>query len=106
MWQAVESVPEFSVSVPGIVGFGFEFSVSVPGICGFGFGFAVSVEARRPVGTEYGLVDGMKKKFGMVYELGSLSDQLQKVTRQRGHKLVLHRLSRHARFFLLNCPQM
>lgn len=56
------------------------------------FGFAVSVEARRPVGTEYGLIDGMKNKFGMVYELGSMADQLQKVTRQRGHKLVLHKM--------------
>lgn len=56
------------------------------------FGFALSVEARRPVGEKYGLLTGMKKSFGMIYQMGSLSDQLQKVTRQRGHKLVLHRL--------------
>jgi hypothetical protein len=56
------------------------------------FGFALSIEARRPVGKEYGLLTGMKKSFGMIYQMGSLSDQLQKVTRQRGHKLVLHRL--------------
>jgi hypothetical protein len=56
------------------------------------FGFALSIEARRPKGMEYGLVSGMKKNFGMIYQMGSLSDQMQKVTRQRGHKLVLHRL--------------
>jgi hypothetical protein len=56
------------------------------------FGFALSIEARRPNGQSYGLLKGMKKNFGMIYQMGSLSDQLQKVTRQRGHKLVLHRL--------------
>lgn len=56
------------------------------------FGFALSIEARRPQGMEYGLLTGMKKSFGMIYQMGSLSDQLQKCTRQRSHKLVLHRL--------------
>lgn len=56
------------------------------------FGFALSIEARRPKGMEYGLLTGMKKNFGMIYQMGSLSDQLQKVTRQRGHKLIMHRL--------------
>lgn len=56
------------------------------------FGFAVSVEARKRVGDEYGLLKGTKKNFGMIYQLGSLSDQVQKVTRQRNHKLVLNRL--------------
>lgn len=56
------------------------------------FGFALSIEARLPKGEKYGLLTGMKNKFGMIYQMGSLSDQLQKVTRQRGHKLVLHRL--------------
>lgn len=56
------------------------------------FGFALSVEARRPEGLEYGLVSGMKKNFGMIFQMGSLSDQLQKVTRQRGHKLIMHKL--------------
>lgn len=55
-------------------------------------GFGLSIEARRPKGMNYGLFTGMKKNFGIVYQMGSLSDQLQKATRQRGHKLVLHRL--------------
>lgn len=56
------------------------------------FGLAFSVEARKPVGEEYGLIAGMKKKFGMIFQLGSLSDQVQKTSRKRGSKLVLHRL--------------
>ncbi len=56
------------------------------------FGFALSVEARLPKGKNYNLMTGMKKEFGIVYQMGSLADQLQKTSRQRGHKLVLHRL--------------
>lgn len=57
------------------------------------FGLAFSVEARKPVGEEYGLIKGMKKKFGMIFQLGSLADQVQKTSRKRGSKLVLHRLN-------------
>jgi len=56
------------------------------------FGLALSVEARSPEGEAYNLLKGLKKTFGQVYQLGSLSDQMQKVGRKRGHKLVLHRL--------------
>ena len=93
VYLAVEPFAPEVIAGHGLLVFEMEEDGAVRGPNGQqDFGFAVSVEARRPVGTEYGLIDGMKKKFGMVYELGSLSDQLQKVTRQRGHKLVLHRL--------------
>lgn len=93
VYLAVEPFAPEVIAGHGLLVFEMEEDGAVTGPDGRkDFGFAVSVEARRPVGTEYGLVDGMKKKFGMVYELGSLSDQLQKVTRQRGHKLVLHRM--------------
>lgn len=93
VYLAVEPFAPEVIAGHGLLVFEMEEDGAVTGPDGRqDFGFAVSVEARRPVGTEYGLIDGMKKKFGLVYELGSLSDQLQKVTRQRGHKLVLHRL--------------
>ena len=52
VWDAVESVPGFSISVPGILGLGFGFPVSVPGICSFGFSFAVSVPGILGLGFE------------------------------------------------------
>lgn len=57
------------------------------------FGMALSVEARTPEGENYDLLKGLKKSFGQIYQLGSLSDQMQKVGRQGGHKLALHRLN-------------
>jgi uncharacterized protein DUF4105 len=93
VYVAVEPFAPEVIAGHGLLVFEMEEDGAVTGPDGRkDYGFAVSVEARRPVGTEYGLIDGMKNKFGMVYELGSLADQLQKVTRQRGHKLVLHRL--------------
>lgn len=55
-------------------------------------GLALSVEARSPQGEGYNLVKGLSKHFGQLYQLGSLVDQLQKVSRQRGHKLAMHKL--------------
>lgn len=56
-------------------------------------GFCLSIEARRPVGQKYGLMTGMKKNFGMIYQMGSLSDRIQKATRGGGQKFVMHRLN-------------
>lgn len=93
VYMAIEPFAPEVVAGHGLMVFEMEDDSAVTGPDGKkDFGFAVSVEARKPVGKEYGLVTGMKKTFGMIYQLGSLSDQLQKVTRQRGHKLVLHRI--------------
>lgn len=93
VYVAIEPFAPEVVAGHGLMVFEMEEDGAVAGPDGRqDFGFAVSVEARRPVGQEYGLFTGMKKNFGMIYQLGSLSDQLQKVTRQRGHKLVLHEL--------------
>ncbi len=59
-------------------------------------GFCLSIEARRPEGEEYGLLTGMKKKFGIIYQMGSLSDRIQKATRGGGQKFVMHRLDLNA----------
>lgn len=93
VYMAIEPFAPEIVAGHGLMVFEMEDGDAVQGPDGRkDFGFAVSVEARKPVGAEYGLVTGMKKNFGMIYQLGSLSDQIQKVTRQRGHKLVLHEL--------------
>ena len=93
VYMAIEPFAPEIVAGHGLMIFEMEDDGAVEGPDGRkDFGFAVSVEARKPVDKEYGLVTGMKKNFGMIYQLGSLSDQLQKVTRQRGHKLVLHEL--------------
>ena len=93
VYMAIEPFAPEIVAGHGLMVFEMEEDGAVTGPGGKkDFGFAVSVEARKPVGKEYGLIAGMKKSFGMIYQLGSLSDQLQKVTRQRGHKLVLHRI--------------
>jgi Domain of unknown function (DUF4105) len=93
VYLAIEPFAPEVVAGHGLMVFEMEKDGAVAGPDGkTDYGFAVSVEARKPVGTEYGLMKGMKKSFGMIYQLGSLSDQLQKVTRQRGHKLVLHRI--------------
>lgn len=81
------------VAAHGLILFEMESDEAVKGTGGErDFGMALSVEARSPEGQEYNLLKGLKKTFGQVYQLGSLSDQLQKVGRQRGQKLVLHRL--------------
>lgn len=59
-------------------------------------GFCLSIEARRPKGQEYGLMSGMKKNFGIIYQMGSLSDRIQKATRGGGQKFVMHRLDLNA----------
>lgn len=93
VYMAIEPFAPEVVAGHGLMVFEMEDDNAVKGADGRSdYGFAVSVEARRPVGTEYGLISGMKKNFGMIYQLGSLSDQIQKVTRQRGHKLVLHKV--------------
>lgn len=82
------------VAAHGLILFEMESDDAVKGANGErDFGLALSVEARSPEGQDYDLLKGLKKTFGQIYQLGSLSDQLQKVGRQRGHKLVPHRLN-------------
>lgn len=56
-------------------------------------GFCLSIEARRPKGKEYGLMAGMKNNFGIIYQMGSFSDRIQKATRGGGQKFVMQRLN-------------
>ncbi len=93
VYLALEPFAPELVAAHGLLVFEMEDDAAVKGADGReDFGFALSVEARRPEGESYGLTKGLKRSFGMIYQLGSLSDQLQKVSRQRGHKLVLHPL--------------
>jgi hypothetical protein len=93
VYLAIEPFAPEIVAGHGLMVFEMEEDGAIEGPDGRkDFGFAVSVEARKRVGDEYGLAKGMKKNFGMIYQLGSLSDQVQKVTRQRNHKLILNRL--------------
>ena len=81
------------VAAHGLIMFEMQDGESVRGASGQkDVGLALSVEARSPEGEGYNLMKGLKKTFGQVYQLGSLSDQMQKVGRQRGHKLILHKL--------------
>jgi len=55
-------------------------------------GLVVSVEARLREGQRFSLPEGMKKKFGLVYQLGSWKDVVQKSCRNAPHKLIRYRL--------------
>lgn len=53
----------------------------------------VSLEAWTAPGDNYGLAKGMKKNFGVIYQLGTFSDRVQRQTRKEGRPIVLHRLN-------------
>ena len=53
----------------------------------------LSVEAKTPKDGNYDLVKGLGRNFGMAYQLGSFSDQVQKVARKQGHRLMMHKLN-------------
>lgn len=55
-------------------------------------GLAVSVEARVPKGRSYGLVRGMMRAYGIVYQVSTWTDVVEKACLAQGHKLVRHRL--------------
>lgn len=52
----------------------------------------VSVEARTKEGQGYSLIDGFKKKFGVIYSLSTWKDTIQKSCRKEGHKLIRYKL--------------
>lgn len=53
----------------------------------------VSIEAWLAPGQKYGIVTGLKKEFGVIHQLGSFSDRVQRQSRKEGRALVLHRLN-------------
>ena len=53
----------------------------------------VSLEAWTKPGESYGLGRGMKKNFGVIYQLGTFSDRVQRQARKEGRSIVLHRLN-------------
>jgi hypothetical protein len=53
----------------------------------------VSLEAWTQPGDSYGLAKGMKKNFGVIYQLGSFADRVQRQARKEGRSIVLHRLN-------------
>ncbi len=94
VWMAVEPFQPKVIAGHSLVL--FEFEEDSPVRNGQGAtdrALAVSAEALRPRDVPYDLVKGMGKNFGVVYQVGTLADQLQKVSRQQGHDLLLHRLS-------------
>lgn len=52
----------------------------------------LSIEARKKEGEDWGALVGLQKRFGVVYQLGSFSDAVQKTARLNGHRLELRRL--------------
>lgn len=50
--------------------------------------FIMSVEARLREGQKYSLIDGFKKTFKNVFQLGTWKDSVQKRGRLQGHKLM------------------
>ncbi|MBT9585440.1 DUF4105 domain-containing protein [bacterium] len=53
----------------------------------------VSLEAWTKPGESYGLGRGLKKNFGVVYQLGTFADRVQRQARKEGRSIVLHRLN-------------
>lgn len=94
VWLAVEPFAPKIVAGHSLVLFEFEQDSPVRNSRGeTDPALVVSAEALRPPGTSYDLLKGMGKNFGVVYQVGTLADQLQKVSRQQGHDLLLHRLA-------------
>lgn len=53
----------------------------------------ISLEAWTKPGDSYGLKRGMQKQFGVIYQLGTFSDRVQRQARKEGRSIVLHRLN-------------
>jgi len=53
----------------------------------------VSVEAWKPVGSEYGLTKGFGKNFGIVHQLGSWGDRVQRQARKEGRPMMLYKVA-------------
>jgi len=53
----------------------------------------ISLEAWTKPGDSYGIGKGMKKNFGVIYQLGTFSDRVQRQARKEGRSIVLHRLN-------------
>ncbi|MCE1248262.1 MAG: DUF4105 domain-containing protein [Firmicutes bacterium] len=56
-------------------------------------GFVVSMEAALKPGQKYGLIEGMGKLFGSIYQVGSWEDVVQKSCRGANHRLIRHKLN-------------
>jgi hypothetical protein len=77
----------------GILGFEFERGREMVGRNGKkARGMALSVEARLEKNEPYDLLKGMKGKFEIVYQLGTMGDMYQKVLKRQDHKLIKHKL--------------
>lgn len=53
----------------------------------------LSIEARLKEGMKYSLVDGLKKKFTNVYQLGTWKDSVYKRSKMQGHKMISYPLN-------------
>lgn len=53
----------------------------------------ISLEAWTKPEDSYGLLKGMGRNFGVIYQLGTFSDRVQRQTRKEGRPMVLHRLN-------------
>jgi hypothetical protein len=56
-------------------------------------GLVVSMEAALKPGQKYSLLDGFKKSFGSIYQVGSWEDVVQKSCRGANHRLIRHKLN-------------
>ncbi len=56
-------------------------------------GLVLSVEARLKDGQDFSLIDGMKKKFKIIDQMGSWTDVVQKTCRREGHRILRYPLS-------------
>ena len=74
---------------------GFEFKKDRPLVGANGKrarGLVLSVEAHLEKNEPYNLIDGMKDKFEIVYQMSTMKDIYQKCLVKQGHKLIKHKL--------------
>jgi len=90
-----EPFPPESIASHGMLAFSFNRGNRMAARDGSGKkaqGLVVSMEARLKEGQPYNLLKGFGKNFGVVYQLGTWRDNVQKATRRQGHRLERHKL--------------
>ncbi len=95
VYLVLEPFPPESIAAHAMLAFSFPKQRRMAAADGSGKharGLVLSVEARLRQGQPYSLLKGMGKSFGLVYQLGTWRDMVQKSTRQKGHRLERYKL--------------
>jgi hypothetical protein len=81
-WLAAHGALGFELDKGGVVGADGKRSA----------GLVLSVEARLKKGQSYSLVEGFKDRFGIVYQVGTMTDFYQKTVARQGNRVIRYRL--------------